>query len=128
MEEEHAFDYAPTDSIFPPTAVINFIPELRRAGTGQVLWVGDTLQCFRNKEGMLRYRNLPENWNVVRYLPRSGSIGRVFLSVRIASGLPHSVALSYETAKRTDFTYGGRIRRSTTTNQDSPPPTGRRAQ
>jgi hypothetical protein len=120
-EAGHEFDYVPDDSIFPPNAVMNFILELRRAGTGLVLWSGDTLQVFRDNEGALRYRNLPEGWSRVEMRPTNGQVGNVFVSARLESHLPASTDLEYTLRASKGFTYWNHILRTTGSFQVAPP-------
>jgi hypothetical protein len=120
-DEGDQFVFIPDDSVFPPKSVMNFILELRRAGTGQVVWSGDTLQVFRDDEGALRYRNLPEGWSRVVMRPTLGQVGSVFISARLESHLPPGTRLEYMSRPSKGFTYWNHVMRTNGTFQKAPP-------
>ena len=113
-------EYPVTVADLPEGDVVNCVLELRRAGSGNVLWSGDTLQVYRDNAGLLKYRNLPEGWNRVLLLPRQEQLGSVYLTARItASG--KLTARSYRSFASEGYTYFNHVMRSIATNQVSPP-------
>ncbi len=83
-------------SLFSATSTVSYILEIRRASDNAVLWSADTVRCYKNSAGNLRYANFPSSFErkfIVPPITCAG--GTCYLAVRTVLGLPAGVSLSY---------------------------------
>lgn len=81
-------------TLFPSSANVKYILEMRRASDDSVLYALDTVNCYVNTKGKLRYTTT-NNSPVIRMLRRTIPANTpVYLVTRIVNGLPHTTRIT----------------------------------
>lgn len=99
-------EFRPASGYFSSSSVVRYILELRASSDNRVLLRADTLRCYLNPDGYLRYRTPGRTLNFVRVALPDMVDSQVYFVVRTESVLPGSTAFSYtgrETVKQREL-------------------------
>jgi Secretion system C-terminal sorting domain len=71
---DSAKEIIPSDTVFNGSSSVSFILQLCLASTGAVIANIDTLECFENLSGEMRYENFPTSFNIREHIALTGTV------------------------------------------------------